>query len=82
MEVGPGFTDDVARDEVGGVLEYMDEAVQLAKHSVGDVARGVRLAVQEDRNVGVPEADLVDEARQPRNRVPCLLDCSELFVVD
>jgi hypothetical protein len=64
----------VGRDEVGGVLEYLDVAVQLAKHSVGDVARGVGLAVQEDRNVGVLEADLVDEARQPRNRVPCLLD--------
>jgi hypothetical protein len=42
----------------------VDEAVQLAQDVVRDVPRGARLAVQVDRDVGVLEADLLDELAQ------------------
>ena len=38
--------------------------MQLAQDVVRDVARGARLAVQEDRDVGVAEADFLDEGAQ------------------
>jgi len=39
----------------------VDEAVQLAQDVVGQMAAGARLAVQEDRDVGVAPADLGNE---------------------
>jgi hypothetical protein len=42
----------------------VDEAVQLAQHVVRNVARGARLAVQEDRDVGVAAADFLTKARR------------------
>jgi hypothetical protein len=63
VEVGLRLAHDVAGDELRRVLEHVDEAVQLAQHVVRDVAAGARLAVQEDRDVGVAEADLLTKAR-------------------
>ncbi|KAF1055855.1 MAG: hypothetical protein GAK41_00302 [Burkholderia gladioli] len=68
IEVHLGFADDVARDELGRVLEHVDEAVQLAQHVVRDMARGARLAVQEDRNVGVAAAHFGHERAQLDDR--------------
>jgi hypothetical protein len=48
IEIGLGLALDVAGDELRRVLEHVDEAMQFAQHVVRDVARGARLAVQED----------------------------------
>ena len=61
VEIGARLADDVPRDEFGRVLEHVDEAVQLAQHVVRDVARGARLAVQENRDVLVAAADFLYE---------------------
>jgi hypothetical protein len=53
IEIDLRLAHDIARDELRRVLEHVDEAVQFAQDVVGDVARGARLAVQEDRDVGV-----------------------------
>ena len=53
FEVALGLADDVARHELRRVLEHVDEAVQLAQDVVRDVARGLGLAVDVDRHVGV-----------------------------
>src|SRR5215471_14145782 len=60
----------------------MDEAVELAQHVVRNVPRGARLAVQIDRNLGVPEADLLDELPQVQHRGVELGPRRELLVVD
>ena len=82
VEVGLGLADDVARDELRRVLEHVDEAVQLAQDVVRDVARGARLAVQVDRDLGVLEADLLDELAQVEHRRVELRPRRELLVVD
>jgi len=60
----------------------VDEAVHLAQHVIGDVARGARLAVQEDRDVGVAESDLHDEGAQSRDRLGGGFRRGELLIVD
>ena len=64
IEVDLGLADDVARHELRRVLEHVDEAVQLAQHVVRDMARGTRLAVQEDRDVSVAAAHFGHEGAQ------------------
>ena len=76
------LADDVARDELRRVLEHVDEAVQLAQDVVRDVLRGARLAVQVDRDLGVLEADLLDELAQVQHRRVELGPGRELLVVD
>jgi hypothetical protein len=71
----------VAGDELRRVLEHVDEAVQLAQDVVRDVARGARLAVQEDRDVGVAAADFLTKARRLAPSGSALA-VSEVFVVD
>ena len=84
IEVGLGLADDVARDELRRVLEHVDEAVQLAQDVVRDVARGARFAVQVDRDVGVLEADFLDERAQrfSDRRIELPAPGVELLVVD
>ncbi len=82
VEVGARLAHDVARDELGRVLEHVDEAVQLAQHVVRDVPGGARLAVEEDRDVRVPPADLLHERAQPQHRVLAGGGVGEFFVVD
>jgi hypothetical protein len=53
FEVALGLADDVARHELGRVLEHVDEAVQLAQDVVGQVAAGFGFAVHVDRHIGV-----------------------------
>ena len=64
VEVGARLAHDVARDELGRVLEHVDEAVQFAQHLVRQVLRRARFAVQEDRNVRVSAADLAHERQK------------------
>ena len=82
VEIALGFAHDVARHELRRVLEHVDEAVQLAQDVVGQVLRGSRLAVQVDRDVGVLEADLLDELAQVQHRRIDLGAGRELLVVD
>ena len=81
IEIGLGLAHDIAGDELRRVLEHVDEAVQFAQHVVGDVAAGARLAVQEDRDVGVAVADLLDEGAQFGDGFLGLVG-AELLVVD
>jgi hypothetical protein len=61
----------------------VDEAVQLAQHVVRDMARGARLAVEEDRDVLVAQPDFLDEGAQGRERFLRLpRAAAELLVVD
>ena len=64
VEVGLGLAHHVAGDELRRILEHVDETVQLAQHFVGNVARGARFAMQEDRDVGVAMPDLVTKSRR------------------
>jgi hypothetical protein len=82
VEVALGLADDVAGHELRRVLEHVDEAVQLAQHVVRDVLAGARLAVDVDRDVGVLEADLLDELAQVQHRRVELGAALELLVVD
>ncbi len=68
IEIDLRLADDVARDELRRVLEHVDEAVQFAQDVVRQVARGARLAVQEDRDVGVAAAHRRDERAQRDDR--------------
>jgi hypothetical protein len=72
----------VAGHELRRVLEHVDEAVQFAQDVVGDVLAGARLAVDVDRDVGVLEADLLDELAQVQHRRVELGPGRELLVVD
>ncbi len=84
VEIGLGLPDDVPCDELGRVLEHVNEAVQLAQHVVRDVPRGARLAVQEDRDIGVAKPDLGAELAQLRHRGRGVFGRAdtEFFVVD
>ena len=64
IEIGLGLAHDVAGDELRRVLEHVNETVQLAQHVVGNVPRGARLAMQEDRDFGVADADFLDKGTQ------------------
>jgi hypothetical protein len=81
LQVGLGLADHVAADEFGSILEHVNEAVQLAQHVVRDVPRGARFAVQEDRDVLVTAANLLDESAQTADGLVGLA-VSEVFVVD
>ena len=82
VEVGLRLADDVARDELGRVLEHVDEAVQFAQDVVGDMLRGARLSVQVDRDIRVAEADLADELAQVQHRRVEFGARREFLVVD
>jgi hypothetical protein len=58
----------------------VDEAVQFAQHVVRNVARGARLAVQEDRDLGIAVADFGDEGAQFGQRLFRFV--RQLLVVD
>jgi hypothetical protein len=64
------------------VLEHVDEAVQLAQDVVRDVARGLGLAVDVDRHVGVLAPHLADEVAQVQHRRVEVGADGELLVVD
>src|SRR5436309_1339976 len=78
------LTHDVARDELRRVLEHVNEGVELAQYIVRDVARGARLAIEEDRDVGVAKADLGHELSELRDGGCGLFGRAdpELLVVD
>ena len=82
VEVGLGLAHDVAGDELRRVLEHVDEAVQLAQDVVRDVARGARLAVQEDRDLGVAAADFLDEGAQLGDAFPLARCASSSSSID
>jgi hypothetical protein len=83
IEVDLGFADDVARHELRRVLEHVDEAVQLAQDVVRDMARGARLAVQEDRDVRVAaRTSLTNAQLLDGGRFGLLVGAHELVVVD
>jgi hypothetical protein len=82
VQVALGLADDVTGHELRRVLEHVDEAVQFAQDVVRDVLAGARLAVDVDRDVGVLEADLLDELAQVQHRRVELGPGRELFVVD
>jgi hypothetical protein len=81
LQVGLRLAHDVAADELGRVLEHVDEAVQLAQHVVRNVARGARLAVQEDRDLLVAAADFLTKARSSAMVFSGLV-AGKLLVVD
>ena len=78
----PGLAHNVARDEFWRVLEHMDEAVHLAQHVIRNMPRGARLAVQEDRDVGVAKADLLDEGAQVGDGLGRSLGRGKLLIID
>src|SRR5690606_18878504 len=64
VEICPGVANDVSRHKFGGVLEHVNEAVQLAQYVVGDMLRRSRLAIQIDGNVFVTKTQLANEGTQ------------------
>jgi hypothetical protein len=64
FQVRLGLPDDVARHELRRVLVHVDEAVQLAQDVVGQVLRGLGLAVHVDRHVQVLAPHQLDEVRR------------------
>jgi len=82
FEITLGLADDVTRHELGRVLEHVDEAVQLAQDVVGNVARGLGLAVHVDRHIQILAAHFVDEGAQVEHGGRELVALGELLVVD
>jgi hypothetical protein len=82
FQVALGLADDVARHEFGGVLEHVDEAMQLAQHVVGQVAAGFRFAMHIDGHVGVLAAHFLDEGAQAQHGGVEIRTQGELLVVD
>ena len=82
VEVRLGLADNVPGDELWRVLEHVDEAVQLAQHIVGNVARGTRFPIEVNRDLGVAEADFLDERAQVHDRGIELRSGGEFLVVD
>jgi hypothetical protein len=82
FQVRLGLPDDVARHELRRVLVHVDEAVQLAQDVVGQVLRGLGLAVQVDRHVGVLAPHQLDEGAQVQHRRVQVRARRELLVVD
>jgi hypothetical protein len=72
----------VAGDEFRRVLVHVDEAMQLAQDVIRNVAAGARLAVQENRDLGVLVANFLDELAQVEHRGVELRPGRELLVVD
>ena len=82
IQVVPRFPRHIAGDELRGVLEHVDEAVQFLQHVIGDVARGAGLAVEENRDFGVAAADFHDKGTNLRNSVFRQFGRGEFLVVD
>jgi hypothetical protein len=82
FQVALGLPDDVSRHELRRVLEHVDEAVQLAQDVVGDVARGLGLAVHIDRHFQVLAPNLLDELAQVQHGRVQVRAGRELLVVD
>ncbi|MPL71228.1 hypothetical protein SDC9_17001 [bioreactor metagenome] len=82
LEIALRLADDVLGDELGGVLEHVDEAVQLAQDVIGQVPRGLRLAIDVDRHLGVLPAHLLDEVAQVHHRRVEIGAGGEFLVVD
>ncbi len=82
LQVALGLADDVLGHELRRVLEHVDEAVQLAQDVVGQVARGLGLAVHVDRHFGVLAAHLGDEVAQAQHDRVQPRAQRELLVVD
>ena len=72
----------MTRDELRRVLEHVDEAVQFPQDVIGNVARRPRFAVEVDRDLGVAEADFLDERAELDHRGIELGPRREFFVVD
>ena len=82
VEVTLGFADDVARHEFRRVLEHVDEAVKFTQDDVRNMTRGLGLAIQVNRDLGVLEADFLDEFAQVQYRRIEFGAGRELLVVD
>ncbi len=82
LQIRLRFPDDVARHEFRRVLVHVDEAVQLAQDVVGDVARGLGLAIHVDRHIGVLAAHFLDEAAQVHHRRIEIRAGREFLVID
>jgi hypothetical protein len=82
FEVALGLADDVARHEFGGVLEHVDETMQLAQDVVGQVAAGFRFAMHVDGHVGILAAHFLDEGAQAQHGGVEIRTQGELLVVD
>ena len=74
----------MARHEFRRVLEHVDETVQFAQDVVRNVLRGAGLAVQVDRDIGVPKAQFADEGPQVLDRAGDILGRVdiELLIID
>ena len=82
FQIGLGLADDVAGDEFRRILERMDKAVQLAQNVVGQVARGLGLAIDIDRHIGVFPAHFLDEVAQVDDHRVQFRAGAEFLVVD
>ena len=82
FEVAFGLANDVPGHKFGGVLEHVNEAVQLAQDVVGNMPRGLGLAVDINRHIQVFAAHLLNEAAQAQHRRIQVGPRRELFVVN
>src|SRR5689334_19086410 len=80
IEVSACFAQDVACDELGRILKHVDEAIELTQNLIGDMARGARFSMQENRNFLVAETDLINKLAQTIQRILRTFD--ELFIVN
>jgi len=67
IEISPRLAHHMLGDELRRVFIHVDEAMQLAQNVVRNVPAGARLAMQEDRNLGVLVTNLLDEGAQLGN---------------
>jgi len=81
VEVGARLAHDVARDELG-VSSNMWMKPCNSRSTSFAVLRRARLAVQEDRDVGVAPADLGDELPELVDRLAVAVALGEFLVVD
>ena len=82
FQVGLGLADDVTGDELRGILEHVDETVQLAQDVVRQVSARLGFAVDVDRHIVVLPAHFLDEVAQVHHRRIEIGTGAELFVVD
>ena len=84
VEVAPRLAGNVPRHKFGSVLEHVDEPVQFLQHIDRNVPAGAGFAIQKNRDLGVPPADLLDKLPQiPQHRLKLFgRPAAELFVVD
>src|SRR5690606_9951924 len=79
--VGPRFTQDMPSDKLWGVLEHVNEAVQLPQDVVGNVAAGAGLAIEKDRDLCIAKPDLLDEVAEFADRGRILAASRDLLLV-